>query len=92
MNTGLDRHYPEEVWENYAMGILSDQESKPLEEHLLICSACQDLLAAADEYIAVAKAALTLAAHADSSNQPLVTVSRIKRRLLIAVAAAATLK
>jgi hypothetical protein len=85
MNTGLDRHYREEVWENYAMGILSDQESEPLEEHLLICSACQDLLAAADEYLEVAKAALTLAARGDQS-------VRTRRRLSKSVAAAATFR
>jgi hypothetical protein len=60
MNAGFDRHFPEEVWEEYAMGMRSEQDCKPLEEHLLICSACQELLAEADEYIRVAKAATAL--------------------------------
>jgi hypothetical protein len=51
-----------DVWEEYAMGMQSEEACEPLEEHLLICSACQDLLAEADEYIRVAKTAAALAA------------------------------
>ena len=60
MNTRLDHHISEEVLEEYALGMQSNQDCKPLEEHLLICPACQDLLAATDEYIRVAKAAAAL--------------------------------
>ena len=60
MTTRLDQHISEEVLEEYALGMQSNQDCKPLEEHLLICSACQDLLAATDEYIRVAKAAAAL--------------------------------
>jgi hypothetical protein len=59
MNAGFDRHYPERIWEAYSMGMLSEKDSRPLEEHLLLCPLCQDLLAEADEYIRVAKAALS---------------------------------
>jgi Putative zinc-finger len=62
MNTSFDRHVPEQVLEEYAMGMLSEKDCMPLEEHLLICSACQDLLAQTDEYIRVAKAAAALSA------------------------------
>ena len=55
MNAGFDRHFPPEVWEEYAMGV----QSAEMEEHVLICRACQELLAEADEYIRVAKAALS---------------------------------
>jgi len=58
MNTKVDRHYPDGSWEEYALGMLSDEDCKLLEEHLLICSACQDLLAEVDEYIRVVKTAL----------------------------------
>ena len=81
MNAGLDRHYPEETWESYALGILSDQESEALEEHLFICHACQDLLAEADEYIEVTKAALTRPVQKDPS-------TRTRRRLAKSAAAA----
>jgi hypothetical protein len=51
VNASLDGHYPEEIWESYAMGILSEEQSAPMEEHLLICPACQDVLAELDEYL-----------------------------------------
>jgi hypothetical protein len=64
MNAGFDRHsphFPQEVWEAYALGMQSEEDCTPLEEHLLLCRACQDLLANADEYIRVVKAAAALA-------------------------------
>jgi hypothetical protein len=75
MNAGFDRHFSKEIWEEYAMGMKSERDCMPLEEHLLICPACQDLLAEADEYIQAAKAAL----------------SRTRRRLSKPVASAVTL-
>jgi hypothetical protein len=57
VNAGLDHHYPEEIWESYALGMLSEQQSAPLEEHLLICRACQDMLAELDEYLEVLRIA-----------------------------------
>lgn len=39
------------------MGMLTEEQSAPLEEHLLICHACQDLLAELDEYLDVLKKA-----------------------------------
>jgi len=58
MNTGFDSHASEDVLEAYAMGRLSDQDSTPLEEHLLICLACQNRLEAVDEFVRVTKAAV----------------------------------
>jgi hypothetical protein len=52
--------FPEDVWEEYAMGMPSAKQSERLEEHLLICPTCQDLLAQADEYIRVARDAAAL--------------------------------
>jgi hypothetical protein len=78
MNARLDRHISEEVLEEYALGMQSNVDCKPLEEHLLICPACQDLLAATDEYIRVAKAAAAL-------------TTRSANRLSKPVAAAVTL-
>ena len=59
MNVRFDRHFPEEVWEEYAMGTRGDQDCKLLEGHLLVCSACQDLLAEVDDYLKIAKTALS---------------------------------
>jgi len=78
MNASFDRHFPAEVWEEYALGMQSEEDCRSLEEHLLICSACQNLLADADEYIRVAKAAGSRAAGA-------------RRRLSKPMAAATTL-
>ena len=61
MNAGFDRHFSKEIWEEYAMGMHSARDCTPLEEHLLICPACQDLLAEADVYIQIVKAATALA-------------------------------
>jgi hypothetical protein len=58
MNAGFD-HFPAEIWEAYSLGMLSEKDCVPVEEHLLICLACQRLLEEADEYIRVAKAALS---------------------------------
>jgi hypothetical protein len=62
MNAKFDLHPPEELWEEYALGMRSEDDCKPLEEHLPICSVCQDLLAETDEYIQVVKAAVALTA------------------------------
>jgi hypothetical protein len=45
-------HISEDLLEQYAMGTLSDAEQTPLEEHLLICSFCQDRLQLEDDFIA----------------------------------------
>ena len=57
MNAGFDRHFAEEVWEQYALGMRAEEDCRPLEEHLLICAACQNLLAEVDKYIEAVKAA-----------------------------------
>jgi anti-sigma factor RsiW len=90
MNTGFDRHFAYEDWEDYALGAMPDQQVEALEEHLLICPACQNLLAEADEYVEIAKAALAIHAHGKNSETALVTDRRTRRRLSKAVGAAAT--
>jgi len=60
VNAGFDRHFPEQTWEEYALGMSSEEACALLEEHLLVCSACQDLLAEVDEYIRIARAAAAL--------------------------------
>ena len=51
MNIATSSHFPEDVLERYAMGKLSNQESEPLEEHLLVCVPCQQRLAELDEFL-----------------------------------------
>jgi hypothetical protein len=91
MNDAANRHFSEQTWEDYAMGKLSEPDCEPMEEHLLICPACQDLLADADEYIEAARTAMTRATPGDKTDQPLVTDRRTRRRLSKAAAASVTL-
>jgi len=63
MNANFDRHCPDGVWEEYALGMLSDADCERPEEHMLICSTCQDFLAKVDEFIRVAKIALVSREH-----------------------------
>jgi predicted anti-sigma-YlaC factor YlaD len=51
------RHISKEALEQYAMGTLFGLQLKPVEEHLLTCSACRDQLQAADEYVAAMRSA-----------------------------------
>lgn len=67
------------MWENFALHKLSEAECVPLEEHLLICSACQDILAEIDEYIEVIKAAAALLEPGKAENP--VTDSRTRRQI-----------
>ena len=52
------RRVSKETLEKYALARLSESESEKLEEHLLVCSACQEKISETDEYVAVMKAAL----------------------------------
>lgn len=58
MNTGLEDHIPEDLLEGYAMGKVSALDRAPLEEHLLICPACQTHLEETAEYIRLVRSAL----------------------------------
>jgi len=57
MNTATC-HFPDHLLESYAMGKLSDQESEPVEEHLLLCSVCQERLDELDDFVLAMKTAL----------------------------------
>ncbi len=90
MNASFDRHFAYQDWEEYAMGMRSEEDSTSLEEHLLICHDCQDLLADADAYIQAAKAAAALLAPQQGESKP-VTDSPTRRKLSKRAAAATTL-
>jgi anti-sigma factor RsiW len=51
-------HPKDETLEEYARGRLPDADAAPLEEHLLICEACQDGLRDIDEYTLAMKTGL----------------------------------
>lgn len=90
MNASFDRHFADKDWEEYALGMRSEEDCTSLEEHLLICLACQDLLADADAYIQAVKAAAALLAPQDDAAKP-VTDSPTRRKLSKQAAAATTL-
>jgi hypothetical protein len=54
----FDSHFPDELFEKYALGRASISDWASLEGHLLLCTACQTNLAKTEEYIAVIQAAL----------------------------------
>jgi hypothetical protein len=53
------RHIPEETLEQYCMGRLSESETEPLEEHLLLCTVCQDSLTETEQFLTVVRSAAT---------------------------------
>lgn len=57
MKASFSSHISEELLEKYAFRRLTEQESAPVEEHLLICPTCQDRLNEVDDYIQVMKLA-----------------------------------
>jgi hypothetical protein len=46
------RHFDEAACERYSMGTLAEHETERIEEHLLICGACQRRVAKSDTYVA----------------------------------------
>lgn len=81
--------FSEEIWEEYALGLRNEESSEVLEEHLLVCTDCQDVLAEVDEYIRVAKAAMALSTPGDDGGGLLFPDSQTHRRLSKPVKAAA---
>jgi hypothetical protein len=53
----LHPHPAEETLEEYAFNRLAEAETAAVEEHILICSTCQEIFQDMDEYILVMKAA-----------------------------------
>jgi hypothetical protein len=50
-------HISEETMEQYCLGRLPESEIEPLEEHLLVCHPCQDLMTQTDEFLQALRAA-----------------------------------
>ena len=53
------RHIPEETLEQYCLGRLSESETEPVEEHLLLCNLCQDTLTETEQFVTAVRSALT---------------------------------
>jgi anti-sigma factor RsiW len=57
MSISFERHASEEVLERYSLGVLSEAETEPFEEHLLICPVCQDRLEEMDAFVGATRRA-----------------------------------
>jgi hypothetical protein len=55
---GTVQHIAEDSLEQYAMGAFPERKAGPLEEHLLICTVCQDRLQITDDYVVAIRAAV----------------------------------
>jgi len=60
MNVDVGSHFSQDALELYALGMLTDDCCTTLEEHLLVCPACQTHLEAADTYISLVRSAYLL--------------------------------
>jgi anti-sigma factor RsiW len=56
----MARHIDEESLDSYAMGRLAENESAPIEEHLLVCGECQERVADTDQVVSLLRAAAPL--------------------------------
>jgi hypothetical protein len=91
MRPDPNQHIPEEILEELAMELLSEEICAFWEEHLLICAACQDRLAETDEYIAVVKdAAAAISDPPLGDNRSPTTKFRSRRGLAKPMVVAAT--
>lgn len=59
MKASFSSHVPEQLLERYALHQLDEEQLAIVEEHLLICPACQDHLTQVDEYVQALKLAAT---------------------------------
>jgi hypothetical protein len=50
-------HVPDDTLERYAIQTLSDAESGPMEDHLLICGGCRNRLNAEIEFVTAMRGA-----------------------------------
>jgi hypothetical protein len=90
MRNNVAAHPSEDVLENYALGHLNEEPTRSMEEHLLVCTKCQNALADVDAFIAgVKEACLDAAAAAPYHPGRLRFFSQ--HRLLWAVAVASAL-
>ena len=60
-------HISDDTLERYAMESLRGSESEPLEEHLLICSECQERLDGAIEFVTAMRGAAAEIREAEKS-------------------------
>jgi hypothetical protein len=70
MSASFNRHIPEDILDEFVMEMLSEQDCARWEEHLLICTTCQDRVAEADEYVGLMKSAAAAISDPGSEQNP----------------------
>jgi hypothetical protein len=70
VSASFHRHIPEDILDEFVMEMLSEQDCAFWEEHLLICTTCQDRVAEADEYVRVMKSAAASIFEGQSRRSP----------------------
>ena len=63
-------HIEDDLIERYSMGRLTEPELSEVEEHLLICTQCQERVEAEDRFTRAARAALSRPESAVRESQP----------------------
>jgi len=85
MRLQSDSHLTEGSFEAYSLGSLPEEDCAHFEEHLLVCSSCQDHLTEVEDYLRAARTATRELRH-DAGRQPVTAQS--DRRLWPLAAAA----
>jgi hypothetical protein len=71
MSTRFDAHISEESFELYSMGRLPQNELEHFEEHLLLCSSCEERLTESDRFVRVMREATRRVQTAPDPAKPL---------------------
>lgn len=57
MPQSIGAHLDEESAEQYSLGQLSARKVAEVEEHLLVCNSCREMVTSSDSYVAAMRAA-----------------------------------
>src|SRR5579872_4003995 len=60
MGTGTNCHLNEEDVEAFSLGLVSEKEAARMDEHLLLCEACQNRITESDAYVATMQRAASI--------------------------------
>src|SRR5579872_6026236 len=71
MGRDIGPHIADDVLEKYVMNNLAEQDLGRVEEHLLVCSDCQERAVETEEFIQITKAALR-----DRERKPVIRAAR----------------
>jgi len=87
MQSGFQRHASEDALERYSLGVASEAEAEPFEEHLLVCPECQDRLAEMDLFVRATRLAARNLQERPETRWGLLPHLAIPRRVWIAAMA-----